>query len=423
MVPGIAFVADKRPLPALRILCGVLVAAVLARVAWNPAIVGGDIGTTPIFNWLLWGYGVPALSFWVGGHILRRRADDAPARMADSAALLFAVLLAFLEVRHYMTGGNIYARSNLLAEIALHVNIWLAMAIGLERLHMRTNSVIHNGGALVMTVLAVGAIVFGLGLIANPMARPLDVGGAFFNLILLGYGLPAALMAALAYTTSGRRPVAHSQLLGLIAVLLTLAYLTLQGRRLLVGPVLTAGPITLADIAWNVNILLAMTIALEWLREKAGNIIHNGTALLVGALALLGIVFGLGIVGNPMINSYNVGGRFFNLIMLGYLVPAALTGALALYIRGRRPPAYSQAAGRGRGRAGARLSLAAGTQAVPRPDPDGRPNDRRRAVHLLRGVADIRCRAAGDRDFPALAGGALCLGGGCHRHRAQGVPD
>ena len=137
MVPGVAFVADKRPLPALRILVALLVAVVLARVAWDPRIVGSDVGTTPVFNWLLWGYGVPAAAFWLGGHILRRRADDPPARMADAAALLFTVLLAFLEVRHYMTGGNIYARASLLAEIALHVNIWLAMAIGLERLHAR----------------------------------------------------------------------------------------------------------------------------------------------------------------------------------------------------------------------------------------------------------------------------------------------
>ncbi len=344
MVPGVAFVADKRPLPALRILVALLVAAVLARVAWDPRIVGSDVGTTPVFNWLLWGYGVPAAAFWLGGHILRRRADDPPARMADAAALLFTVLLAFLEVRHYMTGGDIYARASLLAEIALHVNIWLAMAIGLERLHARTNSIIHNGGALIMTALAVGAIVFGLGIIANPMVRSSDVGGAFFNLIMLGYGLPAVLTAALALTTSGRRPQAHSQVLGLIAVLLTLAYLTLQVRRWLVGPVLTVGPITLADIAWTVNILLAMTIALEWLRERARNIVHDGTALLVAAMALLGIGFGLGIIGNPMINSFNVGGPFFNLIMVGYLFSAALAGALALYTRGRRPPVYSQTA-------------------------------------------------------------------------------
>ena len=97
MVPGVAWIADKRPLPALRILVGVLVAGVLARIAYNPAIVGlTNLGTTPIFNWLLWGYGIPAASFWLGGHLLRRRADDVPARMADSAALLFGVLLAVL---------------------------------------------------------------------------------------------------------------------------------------------------------------------------------------------------------------------------------------------------------------------------------------------------------------------------------------
>jgi len=342
MVPGIAYVADKRPLPALRILAGVLVAAVLARVAWNPAIVGGDLGATPVFNWILWGYGVPALAFWVGGHILRRRADDTPARMADSAALLFLVLLAFLEVRHYMTGGNIYRPASPLTEVALHVNIWLAMAIGLERLRERSGSLIHNGGALIVTALALAGIVFGLAGIGNPMVFPYDVGGSVFNLVMLGYLLPAILMAGLALTTSGRRPAVHSQILGLVAVFLTLAYLSLQVRRILVGPVLTVGPTSLAEIAWNVNILIAMTLALEWLREKIESVIHNGTALLVGGIALIAVVFGLGIVGNPMLNPYNVGGSVFNLIMLGYLFPAALAAALALYARGRRPAGYSQ---------------------------------------------------------------------------------
>ena len=64
--------------------------------------------------------------------------------MADSAALLFGVLLAFLEVRHYMTGGNMFRASSGLNEIALHVNVGLAMTIGLEWLRQRTHSVIHN---------------------------------------------------------------------------------------------------------------------------------------------------------------------------------------------------------------------------------------------------------------------------------------
>jgi len=47
---------------------------VMARIAWEPRIVGPDVGTTPIFNWLLYGYGISAAAFAVGGHLLRRRA-------------------------------------------------------------------------------------------------------------------------------------------------------------------------------------------------------------------------------------------------------------------------------------------------------------------------------------------------------------
>jgi uncharacterized membrane protein len=241
MVPGIAFVQDKRPLPALRTLAAVMVGVVLARVAWELRIVGPDVGRTPIFNWLLWGYGVPAVAFWLGGHILRRRADDAAARMADSAALLFAVLLAVLQVRHYVTGGSIYRTANALNEIALHVNVGLAVTIGLEWLRQRTHSVIHNVGALLIAALTLAGIVIGLGLIANPMIMPWRVGGPFFNLILLGYGLPAVLTAALALITRGHRPPAYSQAAAIVAVALAIAYLSLQVRRFFHTDLLVGG--------------------------------------------------------------------------------------------------------------------------------------------------------------------------------------
>src|SRR5947209_7746670 len=82
MVPGTAWVAEKRPLPWLRWLCGILVALVILRIAHEPRIVA-DVGSTPIFNWILYGYGIPAGAFWVAGWLLRRRADDLPARMVD----------------------------------------------------------------------------------------------------------------------------------------------------------------------------------------------------------------------------------------------------------------------------------------------------------------------------------------------------
>src|SRR5262249_36922596 len=162
MVPGIAYVQDKRPLPALRWLAAVILALVMVRIAWEPRIVGRDVGTTPIFNWLLYGYGIPTVSFSLAGHLLRRRADDVPARMMDSAALLFAVLLAFLEIRHLINNGDVFRDSAGLAEVALHVSVGLAMTIGLERLRLRTNSIVNNVGALIIAGLTLLSIVFGL---------------------------------------------------------------------------------------------------------------------------------------------------------------------------------------------------------------------------------------------------------------------
>src|ERR1700741_1584558 len=60
MVPGIAWIAGRRPFPVLRWLAGAVVVLVLLRIAWQPLIVGRDPGSPPVFNWLLYGYGVPA---------------------------------------------------------------------------------------------------------------------------------------------------------------------------------------------------------------------------------------------------------------------------------------------------------------------------------------------------------------------------
>src|SRR3954469_5640276 len=162
MVPGTAWIAEKRPLPWLRWLCGILVALVMTRIAWEPRIVGADISTTPVFNWILYGYGIPALAFWVAGYILRKRADDVPSRMVDSGAIPFTVLTGFLEIRHYVYDGDIYHHSAAFLEYALQVCGALAMAIGLERIRGRTNSVVQDVAAQLIAAFALVVIVLEL---------------------------------------------------------------------------------------------------------------------------------------------------------------------------------------------------------------------------------------------------------------------
>ena len=260
-VPGIAWVVEHRPLPWLRWLAAIMVAVVAARVAYHPTIAGTDLGTTPVFNWLLYGYGVPAAAFWVAGWLLRRRADDLPARTVDAGAILFTVLLAVLEIRHYVTGGDIYQRSNGVVEAMLYVNVGLAMTIGLERMRGRSGSIVHNAGALLIAALTLLAILSDLAFACGPYLHNIPVGGAFFNLILLGYGLPAVLAIALALIARTTRPISYRVAAPITAVTLALFYLTLEVRRLFHGPVL-GGPIGDAEQYAYSTVWLAFGIVL-----------------------------------------------------------------------------------------------------------------------------------------------------------------
>jgi uncharacterized membrane protein len=264
MVPGIAWIAGQRPLPMLRTLATAVVVLVLARIGWEPRIVGSDVGTTPIFNWILYGYGVPAVAFWVGGHLLRKQADDRPCRTVESAAILFTALTALLEIRHYMNGGDLYRAHAGLGELALDVCVGLAMAIGLEHVRHRSQSVVHDFAALAIAAFTACAVILGLWMACNPLLTGEPVGGRFINLVLLGYGIPAVLAIALAMQTRGVRPPQYRIAAAAMAVLLMLSYLSLEVRRLYHGPVLTLGPSTdpeqytysLVWLAYGVALLL-----------------------------------------------------------------------------------------------------------------------------------------------------------------------
>jgi uncharacterized membrane protein len=252
---GTAWISMQRPIPFLRSLSAILAGIVVARIGYEPRIVGSAVGATPIFNWLLWGYGIPALSFWAASVFLRRRGDDAPLRTVEAAAILFTVLLVFMEIRHAVNGGDVYSNGAGLTEVALQVCSALAMAIGLERLRVRTGSVVHNLGAYLLTVFAGLASLFGLLFFENPVIWREDVGGVFFNLVLLGYALPAVLALLLSYAVAGQRRPAYGNTIAAAALVLALTYVTFEIRRLYHGPVLNSGVTTGVEqytysIAW-----------------------------------------------------------------------------------------------------------------------------------------------------------------------------
>src|SRR6185312_7374586 len=122
-----------------------------------------------------------------------------------------------------------------------------AMAIGLERLRLRTNSIVHDIGAVLLAAFAGVVSVFGLLLLENRILTPIQLDGGFINLLLLAYALPAVLMLLLAYAAVGRRRATYANTIAAGALIFALAYVTLEIRRLYRGPHLNVGTISDAE--------------------------------------------------------------------------------------------------------------------------------------------------------------------------------
>src|SRR5262249_24201896 len=161
------------------------------------------------------------LSFWAGSVFLKRRGDDASLRSVEAAAILFTVLLLFMEIRHAVNGGDVYSRSTGLTETALQVCAAFAMAIGLERLRLPRGSIIHMVSAVLLTLFAGAATLFGLLFIDNPSIWWGRLGGGeFINELLLGYAAPAILALLLSYAVAGRRAAAYGNTIAAGALIL-----------------------------------------------------------------------------------------------------------------------------------------------------------------------------------------------------------
>lgn len=335
---GTAWMSMKRPIPFLRALAAILAGIVVLRIGHEPRIVGDDLGTTPIFNWLLLGYGIPAASFWLGSHFLRRRGDDGPLRGVEAAAILFTVLLAFTEIRHYINNGDIYRTSSSLIEVGLQICVALAMAIGLERLRIRTGSVIHNIGALLLTWFAGLAVVLGLFGIANPLIWSIEIAGTVINPLILGYAIPAILALLLSYAVAGRRAAAYANTIAAGALILALAWITLEIRHLYHGPFLNKLSTSDAEqytysVAWLVFGVVLLGIGLLLPSQRA----RLASAVMI-AITILKVF---------LIDMSNLTGayRAFSFIGLGLVLVAIGWLYQRILFKQVRQPAQEPAAG------------------------------------------------------------------------------
>ncbi|AZV22892.1 DUF2339 domain-containing protein [Mesorhizobium sp. M7A.F.Ce.TU.012.03.2.1] len=213
------------------------VIAVLGRVAFDPTIVGaGFLSTTPVFNWLLPGYGVPALAYGFAAWQLARTTNGRPRLAMEAAAALFALLTLAMLVRHAMHGGVIDTGAMTLAEQSIYTLIAIGAGAILVAIDMRSPSSVLRYGSMAAGVASVAFIVVRHFVVLNPLLSDESTGRIpVFNLLFLAYLLPAVAAGGLALYARDKRPKWYAQMLAVVAAVLAFAYATLSVRRLFKG--------------------------------------------------------------------------------------------------------------------------------------------------------------------------------------------
>ena len=249
-VPALVWLAGRFRLSVLRQLAAALAVGVAVRLL-NPEVLAYPIGTRPVVNWLLYGYGLPLLAFLAAAGLARRDRIFGPGRLAPgletiAAALAFA--LVTLEVRQGFHPARLAAGELGLVEWATYTVAWLLLGLALYAAGGRLGfERLEQGGALIAGLGLLGA-VGGSGVVGNPLWSHEAVGATpVVNLLLWIYGAPALLaaVAARAFRRRGEDGLATVGEGGALALLFLLV--TLEVRQAYHGTWLDGGAPSLAE--------------------------------------------------------------------------------------------------------------------------------------------------------------------------------
>lgn len=234
-VLGFAYVMATRvrnwqALPWMMALASI---GVLARIAWEPSLVGPlNLGKTPVFNALLPGYGIPALLAIIAAYELRHWPGERVRNFLQAIASLMGLLTLAILVRHAMNGGVLDSGVPTLGEQSIYTLLTIGLSGVLMTLDFKSPSPIFNYGSVIAGVLAMFNVLgahFGA---LNPYFSGENTGPwPFLNLLLIGYLMPGLAYAGLAYYARGKRPQPYVVLLALSGAALGFAWATLSVRR------------------------------------------------------------------------------------------------------------------------------------------------------------------------------------------------
>jgi len=234
---------------ALRHVALLLAGSVLVRLVFNYELFDYRLGTTPGLNWMLYGYGLPTIAFYLAARLFRQTGDDRLIVALEAGALAFLTLFCTMEIADIVNRGQFLPGDNLL-ETSLRTIAWAAIAFALLwQCRAEKPRVVAIWGWRILAGLAAAQIVllhlFGL----NPLLTGDPVGRwPIANLLLLAFAVPALVTLAYRLETAhqGNKPVSDAA--GIGGLVLVFAWLTLEVRHAFHGT--TLNPHVTSDGEW-----------------------------------------------------------------------------------------------------------------------------------------------------------------------------
>ena len=278
-LPALAWLEKSLDLKELRRLALVIAAAILIRLAFNPYVLSYDATHALGNQWVLYGYGLPAIAFFAAARMFKQTADDYAVKLLESGAFVFALLLISLEIR-ILVEGRIAAEKLTLFELALHSIVWLGAGWWRLRNWRAGGYLVDQWWSAILIGLGLAAVILGQVFILNPLFSSESVGKyPIVNALLAAYLAPAILIALVARELGGIPKLAY-QRIGLFALSLGLVmiWLTLETKRFFQGEVLSLWPASDAEyyaysVVWLLSAFvllgLGMWLRTPWLRHGA----------------------------------------------------------------------------------------------------------------------------------------------------------
>lgn len=230
-VAALCWLGGKLKVKALGHLAWTMAALAAARLLLNPAVLGYPIGTTPVFNWLLYGYGIPLLSFAVGAYLCAKESPKL-SQALQWGSIAFGFALVSLEIRHYFHPSGLANGSLYLAEWGAYVSAWLVLGLGVMAAFKRWLITSLELSGRILAALGIFTALFGPCLIANPLWEHHSVGATpIFNSLLFVYGLPAILMFVMAASNLSGGNAILAKAAGVSGLILLFVLLTLEIRQ------------------------------------------------------------------------------------------------------------------------------------------------------------------------------------------------